>query len=336
MRILLISPLGFPINRQTRYAGIEQLVYNYSRELCKTHDVTVMGHAKSIFPPEVKVLPYDVQPGEDIYLSAELKHYQMCQSKLCTFDIIHDFSHAHLASRFNVNLPSLNIFWHAPNEVQYPKAPYNIVGLSSWACREFERYYHQKARYQQSIALDTDTYKLSNKHRGDRFLTIGRMAKEKGNLDAVIFCREVGVPLDVCGADSNQEYKNQILSLCDGQQVRYLGEVDDITKIKLYQTCKALIYATDRPEVTSHKILEAMLCGASVIVPSIGALPEIVTHGVNGFLCRNKDEFVKAIKLVLLLEPKKRYDWVKKTYSIDTVVSDYIPLYKKVKEGLRW
>lgn len=341
MKILLISPLGFPITPFSRYVGIERMVWEYSRQLVKDHDVTVMGHTSSEFPEGVKTLPITPQ-GDDVF--SELKQYQTYQGVLRTFDVIHDWSHLHLTSRFMPNMPTLNIFFHAPALAQYPKAPYNIIALSQWAAREFKRVYHQEARYQYSVGIDPEVYKISKRHRGDRFLTIGRMAPEKGNLTAISYCQALGFPLDIVGGRGREltsdkpltDYEKAIQVRCDGKQIRLLGEVDDKTKIKLMQDCKALIYATDHPEVTSHKIQEAMLCGAPVIAPNIGAMPEIVTHGVNGYLCDRADGFLWAMRNIDKLDPMKIYAETVERFSIENTVKNYIPLYEKVADGLRW
>ncbi len=342
MKILFVSPLGFAINARSKYAGIEQLVWNYSRELVKEHDVTVMGRSDSVYSEGVEVLPYTPQPKDDLFLLTELNHFQQYQGLLRDFDVIHDFSHQHLIARYMVNLPTLNIFWHAPALAQYPKAPYNIIALSKWASREFKRYYNQNARYQQSIALDVKTYKPSERH-GDRFLTLGRMSEEKGNLNAIMLCKRVGVPLDVVGGRGTEkagtdlsDYEKQIQENCDGEQIKFLGEVTDQQKIELMQSCRALLYVTDHPEVTSHKIQEAMLCGAPVVVPNLGALPEIVTNGVDGFLCNNEVEFMLAMEKIDALKPEKTYEKIKQTYSVESVCKEYVKLYKEVAGGLRW
>ena len=57
MNLLLISPLLFSINENTRYAGIERLVAEYAQELVKEHKVTVMGHADSVYADGVSLLP---------------------------------------------------------------------------------------------------------------------------------------------------------------------------------------------------------------------------------------------------------------------------------------
>ena len=281
MKILLVSPLGFAINSQTKYSGIERLVWEYARELNNlNHDITVMGHEDSIFPEGIKLLPH--RPESDSILS-ELKHFQIYQYLLRSFDVIHDFSHQHLTARFMPNMPTLNLFWHAPALAQYSKAPYNIIALSKWAEREFERVYRQKARYQYSIGLDTTLYKKSRRHRNERFYCLGRMGPEKGNLEAVILCKKANVPLDIQASRSDEfpEYTQQVLSLCDGKQIRYLGDLFEFEKIKVMQTNKALIYATNHPEVTSHKLQEVLLCGMPAIISGIGAAPELLTHGVN-------------------------------------------------------
>lgn len=341
MKILLISPLGFPVNEKSKYAGIEHLVWEFSRELVKNHDVTVMAHSASIFPEGVKLLA--TTPMIDGY-EGEVRQYQSYHYTLKNFDVIHDFSHLQLAARYN-KLPTLNVFWHAPSTAKYPKAPYNIIGLSQWAVREFKRVYHQDGRYQETIGIDPDIYKPArNESRNERYLSIGRMAPEKGNLAALKLCQILKVPIDVAGGRGTEKtsdtpldnYEKTVIELAQKPPNRYLGEVSDVEKIKLMQTCKALIYMTNHPEVTSHKIQEAMFCGARVIVPALGGVPEIVTHGVDGYLCSRDSDYIDAIDDIDKLTPEKTRESLIKKYAIKKVVANYIPLYEQVAGGLRW
>jgi len=242
------------------------------------------------------------------------------------------------------NLPSLNLFWHAPALAQYPKAPYNIIGLSKWACREFKRVYHQEAKYQYSVCIDTDLYKpLEKAKRSDRFLSVGRMGEEKGNLNSAILCKELGLPLDILTARAGlpnepySPYEKQVMQLADGKDIKIWWEKDytEDSKIKMMQTCKALLYVTDHPEVTNHKVQEAMLCGAPIIAPKIGALPEIVTHGEDGLLCADENEYLEALKTVDKLPPLPNPD-IKERFGIEKVVADYLPIYEQVALGMRW
>jgi glycosyltransferase involved in cell wall biosynthesis len=342
MRILFVSPLGFAVGPGMRYTGIERLVYDYTSELVKEHEVGVLGHADSVYPEGVKLYP--TRPEKrDIFILDEWQQFQTWQHILRDYDVIHDFSHRHCPSTVIPNLPSLNLFWHAPNEIQYPKAPYNIIGLSKWACMMFQQYYKQAARFQQSIVVDPKKYHRTTEKRNDRFLTIGRMAPEKGNLEAAMLCKKAGVPLDIVGgrgAEKSDEplsdYEKDIAKICN-KDIQLLGEVSDEEKIKLMQTCKALIYYTHRQEVTSHKVQEAMFTGCPVIVPNIGALPEIVTHWVDGILCDSEKDYLWAIKHVDKIRiNEEHYREFVETYSLSEVVKNYIPLYREVANGLRW
>uniref|UniRef100_A0A6M3IEU9 Putative glycosyltransferase n=1 Tax=viral metagenome TaxID=1070528 RepID=A0A6M3IEU9_9ZZZZ len=344
MKVLLISPLGKKVNPETRYVGIEALVVNFAKELSKEHEVAVLGHADSVFSDGVTNFPTKPQPHEEFVLD-ELRQYRDWQWVARFYDVVHDFSHQHLASRYMPNLPSLNLFWHAPALAQYPKAPYNIIGLSQWACREFRKVYHQEARYQYSVCIDTDLYKpLPKVKRNDRFLCVGRMGEEKGNLNAAMLCKEAGVPLDIVTARGTElnnapltPYEKQVMQLADGEKIKIWWEKDytEASKIRMMQTCKALLYVTDHPEVTNHKCQEAMLSGAPVIVPKIGALPEIVTHGEDGLLCADENEFIAALKDVEKLPPLPNPETAKR-FNVQKVVADYIPLYDQVANGLRW
>ncbi len=336
LNILLISPLGYAINSESKYTGIERLVWENARGLAKTHKVSVLAHSDSVFPDGV--IHYKTLPNTgDIFCLDELKQYQSWQTILKKFDVIHDFSHQHFASRYNANLPSLNIFWHAPSVAKFPKSSYNIIGLSEWACKEFERVYHQKAVYQQSILIDTSFYKhLPYIQRTDRFLCLGRITSNKGVFETCLLCRNMNVPLDIVGKGDKDDYERIVREMCDGTLLKYHGEVTDEEKIKFLQRCKALIYIPQEPEVTNHKLQEAMLCGTPVIVRNLGAMSEIVTQGVDGYLCDSPEDFTYSVSEVAKLEPLKTLKQNTEKYSIEKVVSDYIPLYEKVRDGLRW
>lgn len=341
MKILFISPLGKPYSpNKTRYSGIERLVWEFARTLCQEHEVGVMAHTFSQFPTRVshyKTTP----PFKDGYLLDELRQYQTHCRIIRDYDVIHDFSHQHIIARLNPNMPTLNVFWHAPCLAQYQKAPYNIVSLSNWAASEYKRFYHQKAIYQETIAIDEGKYKPFEVERNDRFLAIGRMGAEKGHHNAISLCKQLGVGLDIIGARGTEQdnqpmtdYEKKVMDECDGTQIRFLGDIGEPEKIKYLQSNMALLYATSHPEVTSHKLQEALFCGMPVIAPRLGGVPEIIEEGVDGFLCNTGEQYLLAMQKVKGLQPN--IERLRKKYSVKNVVEGYIPLYEKVKDGARW
>lgn len=343
MKILIFSPIELPFTVGARYTGIERLCVEFARELVlRNQGVTLLAHKNTIIPRGVDLLPCEgYEDGREIH--AEQRAFVRYQSDFYNFDIIHDWGHLHLIARYMSNMPTVNMLNNAPEHHKYEKAPYNIVTWSKWGVGQFKRFYNQEARYQESIMIDPSSYCLSDKPRNDRFLTIGRMSPEKGNLRAIRLCKELNLKLDVAGGRGSEvergqpstEYEKQVIKECTGD-IRYLGEVSDEGKIELMQSCKALLYATDHAELTSHKVQEAMFCGAPAIVPSKGGMPEIVTQGVNGYLCRDDGDYIDAIRNVDKLNPLSIYGEFIKKYTPHTVIGGYIRLYEEVASGIRW
>lgn len=330
MKILLISPLAYPASADMKYGGVERLVWQYANELSKEHEVSTWCLEGSQFSGETYTVP-NVEP-----LMNEVKAYQSYSYKLREYDVIHDFSMLHIAARSG-KFKACSIFWHDPR-VQYKKAPYNVIALSRWASWEFRKYYNQEARYQQSIVIDTEVYKPSGE-RGERYLTLGKMSPEKGNLNAVIFAKNEGLKLDIVGGRGSEvspdaplsDYEKEILSYCN-DDIKFLGEVGEAEKIKLLQSAKGLLYITDHAEVTSHKIMEATACGCPVLAPNIGAMSEVVDSS-TGVLFESIDELPHAVKK---LDNIKDCAEFAKQWDIKKVIEDYIPLYEEVAQGKRW
>lgn len=348
MKILIFSSLELPYTKDARFTGLERLAVQFAEELQKTgHDVTLLADKSTVVPKGVKFLPCEGYSSGKRSPHAEVWAYAKYQHLFRAFNVIYDIGHLHLIARNMPNLPTCNMLNHAPVHARYPKAPYNIVSWSKWGVWAFRQYYNQDARYQETLAVDPDVYHPddnSNK-RGERWLTIGRMSPDKGNLEAAQLCKAMKIPLDICGGRGSElsivnapltEYEEQCRKIADGDLIRFLGEVDETTKVKLMQTCKGLIYATNHTELTSHKLIEALMCGAPVVVPNIGGIPEMVVEGVNAWLCVSADQFINGMKRVGELEPMRVHKFVVEKHNIHTVVKNYVKLFEEVANGARW
>jgi len=342
MKILTFSPLEMPFTTGARYTGLERLAVEHSEQWAKLgHDVTILCHKDT--NTSLPILPcdgYEVIRRPD---HAEIHAFQKYQSDFRNYDVIWDIGHLHLIARFMPNMPVVSVMNSAPEHNVYPKAPYNIVCWSRWGVSEFRKYYHQDARYQETIMVDSDVYKPKG-NRGDRFLTLGRMHEAKGNLNAINLCKKLGLKLDVAGGRGSEHtavdeltpYEKVVMDACDGKQIVFHGEVSEEEKLELMQTCQALLYVTNHAEMTSHKLQEAMLCGAPVIAPNVGGIPEIVTQGKDGYLCKTEDEYKDAINCLDQLDPMATRDALVQKYAPKNVAEGYLSLFEKVADGLRW
>jgi glycosyltransferase involved in cell wall biosynthesis len=354
VKILVFSPLELPYTNGARYTGLERLAVQFAETSQKLgNEVTLMAHKDT--STTVNLLPCEGYPNNNRTTHAEQRAFMQYQSEFYKYDAIWDITNLHLPARFIRTLPIVNIF-HANPEYAYQsgyiKAPYNLVSWSKWGIRQIAKYYRngtpclnggQRAVYQETIMIDPDVYKPKG-NRTDRFLTIGRMSEEKGNIHAITLCKQMGLNLDVAGGRGSEkiggqelsDYEQHVMELCDGEQIRFLGEVSDEEKIELMQTCRGLIYATNHVEITSHKVQETMLCGAPVIIPNTGGMSEIVTHGIDGYLCNSLEEYGFSLKNVDKLTPSITRDRLVEKYCPKNVAQGYINLFERVIKGERW
>lgn len=332
LKILLISTAVFPLG-SSHYGGIEKLVYDYAEELSKSNEVSVACPIGSRLPKNVEhIKTVDVLKWQD---REDLAFFNYCYM-LRDFDAIIDFSHEHYAGRLEKNLPLISIVWD-PIEVKYPKSPYNIVCVSLWQKRMFEKVYKQKAIHAKIVCANEKRYTLE-KQKSERFLFIGKMSPEKGALTAIKFAKKLGYQLDIVGSSlptDRQDYKYEVIRKCDGKQIRWLGDVSDEVKIELLKKAKALVYPRKANEAFHHASVEAMLCGTPVIAYKHSCMPEIIEHGKTGYLAKSDEEFLKAMKNVDCYDYEAIRDHAMK-FSRTNVIKEIMPLLHKVKGGERW
>jgi glycosyltransferase involved in cell wall biosynthesis len=87
--------------------------------------------------------------------------------------------------------------------------------------------------------------------------------------------------------------------------VVFTGYISEVRP--LYQICDIVVHASIEPEPFGLVIVEGMSAGAAVVASSLGAAPEIVTHGVTGLIAdpRSPEELAKALAS-LLSDPELR------------------------------
>lgn len=76
--------------------------------------------------------------------------------------------------------------------------------------------------------------------------------------------------------------------------------------------------------------IEALACGTPVIAMARGALPEIIQHGVNGFLANNETEFKKYMQRIDEIDPAACRRSVEKNFSARVMAERYLKHYQRV------
>ena len=161
----------------------------------------------------------------------------------------------------------------------------------------------------------------------------GRLTAEKGPEDAIRIARAAQRPLHIAAKLPRGErvyFKTHLESHIDGRNVRLVGEVDDAKKQLLLAEAAALLFPIDWPEPFGLVMIEAMACGTPVIAYRSGSVPEVIEHGVTGFIVDNEEQAIAAVHRVAQLDRRKIRSRFEERFSARLMAKKYEALYRKL------
>lgn len=143
-----------------------------------------------------------------------------------------------------------------------------------------------------------------------RFVFIGTLIPGKGIdilIEAFRKLKEDRVRLRIYGRDDIApiEYRNLLRRISAGDdRIEFLGSFDQEARASVYAGADVVIIPSRAPETFSIVAHEALAFGVPVIASDIGALPEVVSNGVNGYLVTPGDtESLHAVLEGLVTNP---------------------------------
>ena len=115
-------------------------------------------------------------------------------------------------------------------------------------------------------------------------------------------------------------------------RITYAGNLSGKKKMKFIANAKALLFPIQWEEPFGMAVIEALACGTPVIAMRRGAMPELIAHGVNGFLADTEEEFYEYADRAGEIDPVKCRESVEKQFSAKLMAQEYIKRYKEVIE----
>ena len=120
---------------------------------------------------------------------------------------------------------------------------------------------------------------------------IGRLISSKGVDELIRVCARVKPSNLVIAGTGPEEHALRTLSTRLEVPHTFMGPVSGSAKDAFFAQSDIVvfpsrIYASGRTEGMPVALLEAMRCGRVVLAADVGGIPEVVRHGVNGYLFR--------------------------------------------------
>jgi len=233
---------------------------------------------------------------------------------------------------FHVELPDINVDKKC------------IIGVSKWHANYLSHTLNLKAEWAYN-PVDISKYEVE-KNKEDFILFLARISPEKGAMEFVEICRELGVKGVVAGSISvvsDKDYVRRVKELCEGSQglVRFIGEVDFNGKVNLLKRAKALVIPLSLRywEVFGIVFIEAMACGTPVITTDRGAPRELIIQSKTGYVCSDLEELKGVVARLMRGDLVFDSDDCRRRaeeFDRMNVVKRYVELYRRVLSGDAW
>jgi glycosyltransferase involved in cell wall biosynthesis len=169
--------------------------------------------------------------------------------------------------------------------------------------------------------------------RRARFVAaMGRICPEKGFHHALEAARRAERPLLLGGTvfpyyEHQRYFHTELAPRLDAER-RFIGPVGPLNKRRLLNAAACLLVTSIIPETSSLVAMEALACGTPVISFASGALPEIVEHGVTGFIVNDVAEMADAIREIDRIDREACRAAACRRFSAACMTSRYFERYR--------
>ena len=184
-------------------------------------------------------------------------------------------------------------------------------------------------------------------------LTLGRLTAVKGYDLAARAARKLGLELVIAGPvagladraaldaaladpghparglDDVRYFQAEVAPHLDGS-VRWVGSVGGAAKVELLRTARAVLFPLRWDEPGGTAVVEALSAGVPVVAMRRGVLPELVDHGVTGWLADDEAEFVDYLSRVDELDRHACREVAERRFSPAAMALRYETLYRRV------
>jgi glycosyltransferase involved in cell wall biosynthesis len=320
-----------------RYGGHERLVYMFAREYTKMgHEVhllvtkgslvegcTVHSFGKEGFPPK-KINSW----------LAIINAWWFLWKNRNNFELIHNFGRlAYLLPILNQPIKKIMTYGreiHKRNIRLINKLPNKNLVFTGCSADLVSRG-NVPGRWEVVYnAIDFSKYTLVEHVSEDApLMFLGRIERVKGCHTAIKVALETGSKLWIGGNKSPlkeeiEYFENEIQPFIDGDQIVYLGPLDDEQKNIYLGQSKALLFPIEWNEPFGMVMVEAMACGTPVIAFNKGSVSEIVNASINGFIANDNISFKNFVYKLPLIDRRYCRENSVRNFDVSVISKKYL------------
>lgn len=341
MRIAQVAPLAEAVPPKL-YGGTERVVSWLTEELVRRgHDVTLFASGDSQTSARlVSLCPQALRlSGINDHLPMHLVALQQVRRRVDEFDVVH----------FHLDLIQYPVF----EELGYKTVTtlHGRLDISDFqpVYRAFANMPLVSISRQQREPMPKTVRWLANiphglpsdgipfcKNPQDYLAFVGRISPEKRPDRAIEIAIKAGLPLKIAAKIDHVDrgyFENVIQPLMGHPLIEFIGEIADDQKARFIGGAKALLFPIDWPEPFGLVMIEAMSAGTPVIAWNNGSVPEVINHGVSGFIVDSIDGAVDAVRAIGTLDRRLVRAEFERRFTVATMAERYEKAYASLRSA---
>lgn len=332
LRVAVLSPIAWRTPPK-HYGAWETVASNLAEGLLRHGvDVTLFATADSRTGGRLEAVcprPYEEDRSLDPKVWEAL-HIGHCMAQAAHFDLVHnhcDFLPLTYAPLLPVPLVT-TVHGFSSEQVRDVYRRYRTLPYVAISEADRDPHLHYLATVYNGI--DPADFPF-DPEGGEDLVFLGRFHPEKGPHLAIEVARRTGRRLVMAGIVQDQTFwAREVAPHIDGEQVVFVGPVGGTDRARLLGRAAALLHLVTRPERFGLVMAEAMACGTPVIGIGLGSVPEVVEHGVTGFVVRNVEEAAAAVARLGELDRVACRARVERLFTVERMVEGYLRAYDRL------
>jgi len=336
MRIGLIAAPWIPVP-PPNYGGTELVVDHIARGLAgRGHDVRLFTVPESTCPVDMDwVLPKAAEPMG--FTVPEAQHVLAAYKAFDDVDVIHDHTVLGPALAAGHKHPDIPVVFTNHNLVTAQTRPLLHAASAAGSLVAISRdQYSRDPDIEVSAVIhhgiDVGRYPIGP-GRGGYAMFLGRMNPDKGPERAIRIARAAGMPLKMIvkmWEPGEKAFFREVVEPMLGPDIELHFTSTHEQIVEMLGQAEALVNPISWHEPFGLVMVEALSCGTPVLAFARGAAPEIIQHGVTGWLGADEADLAKALIRVREFDRDACRQLVETRFTLQRMARDHERLYRRL------